>query len=233
MIPLTTLHLAHLPPDLAVHIALCADLQNAAFLRQQLLAGNAAFEYALLDASSILSPTHLHAAIFRAATDAAAGRLKSHNLHAEIVFALSANNNIADSFRKFGLTAHTTNLVIVKLTPASGAASAAERAAAAAVGAHLEAQVRGRWERFGEASCGAMADVGRIGGVYKLGVGAGRGRVTGRGGRGSGTGTGRGRGSASASVGESGTGTGSEGGRDERAEMEVTILGLMALRGAA
>ena len=129
--------------------------------------------------------------------------------------------------------------MIVKLTPASGAGTAAERAAAAAVGAHLEAQVRGRWERFGEASCGAMADVGRIGGVYKLGVGAGRGGVTGRGGRGSGTGTGRGResgrgrGSASASVGESGTGTGSEGGRDERAEMEVTILGLMALRGAA
>ncbi|MCJ1384776.1 hypothetical protein MMC17_007894 [Xylographa soralifera] len=94
MIPLTTLHLAHLPPDLAVHIALCRELQNGAFLRQQLLAGNAEFEYALLDASSILSPTHLHAAIFRAATDAQAQRLKTHNVHAEIVFALSANNNV-------------------------------------------------------------------------------------------------------------------------------------------
>ena len=53
MIPLTTLHLAHLPPDLAVHIALCRELQNAAFLRAQLLAGNAEFEYALLDAGSV------------------------------------------------------------------------------------------------------------------------------------------------------------------------------------
>ena len=53
MIPLTTLHLAHTPPDLAVHIALCRDLRNAAFLRQQLLAGNPLFEYALLDASAV------------------------------------------------------------------------------------------------------------------------------------------------------------------------------------
>ncbi|MCJ1287705.1 hypothetical protein MMC26_007057 [Xylographa opegraphella] len=208
MIPLTTLHLAHLPPDLAVHIAFCRELQNAAFLRQQLLAGNMDFEYALLDASSILSPTHLHAAIFRAALDATAGRLKSHNVHAETVFALSANNNIADSFRKFGLTAHTTDLVIVKLTPASEAGSVAERASAAAVAAHLEAHVQGRWEPFWEESCVAVADVGRIRGAYKLGAGK----------KGAG-GSGRGMGS------------GSQG--DERAELEVQILGLMALRGAA
>ncbi|MCJ1316382.1 hypothetical protein MMC15_001703 [Xylographa vitiligo] len=199
MIPLTTLHLAHLPPDLAVHIALCRQLQNAAFLRQQLLAGNTEFEYALLDARAILSPTHLHAAIFRAATDSHAGRLKSHNPHAEIVFALSANNN-------------TTDLVVVKLTPASGAGTAEERAAAAAVGAHLEAHVRGRWERFGEESCGVVADVGRIRGVYKLGPGRGKGK---------------------GGVGGMGSGSGSVGEGDERAELETTIMGLMALRGAA
>lgn len=50
---ITTLHLAHLPPSLGVHVALCRNLQNATFLRQQLLDGNSEFEYALLDASTV------------------------------------------------------------------------------------------------------------------------------------------------------------------------------------
>lgn len=53
MATLKTLHLAHLPSDLAVHIALFQNLENAAFLRQQLLDGNADFEYALVDAGVV------------------------------------------------------------------------------------------------------------------------------------------------------------------------------------
>ena len=53
MASLQTLHLAHLPASLAVHVALYRDLGNAAFLRQQLLDGNADFEYALIDASVV------------------------------------------------------------------------------------------------------------------------------------------------------------------------------------
>lgn len=48
-----TLRLAHLPPSLAVHIALYRDVQNASFLRQQLLQGNPEFEYAFIDASTV------------------------------------------------------------------------------------------------------------------------------------------------------------------------------------
>ena len=44
------LQLAHLPPDLLVHIALYENLRNASFLRQQLLEGNSEYEYALIDA---------------------------------------------------------------------------------------------------------------------------------------------------------------------------------------
>ena len=53
MATLLTLHLAHLPSDLAVHVALYTDLQNASFLRDQLLQGNPDFEYALIDASVV------------------------------------------------------------------------------------------------------------------------------------------------------------------------------------
>ena len=42
-----------MPPELALHAALYQDVRNAAFLREQLLAGNAEFEYAFIDASTV------------------------------------------------------------------------------------------------------------------------------------------------------------------------------------
>jgi hypothetical protein len=50
---LETIHLAHLPPHLPIYITLYHSVQNAAFLRQQLLAGNSDFEYAFIDASMV------------------------------------------------------------------------------------------------------------------------------------------------------------------------------------
>ena len=55
MAELQSLHLAHLPPDLAVHVALYTEVQNAPYLRDQLLQGNQDFEYALIDASVVCS----------------------------------------------------------------------------------------------------------------------------------------------------------------------------------
>ena len=50
--------LAHIPPELAVYVALYTELENAAFLRDQLLAGNTDFEYAFIDASMVcLAPS--------------------------------------------------------------------------------------------------------------------------------------------------------------------------------
>lgn len=55
MVSLQTFHIVHLPPDLAVHVALYTNVENASFLRDQLLQGNTDFEYALIDASTVCS----------------------------------------------------------------------------------------------------------------------------------------------------------------------------------
>lgn len=47
------LQLPHLPNH-DVYVLLFKDVTNAAFLRQQLLAGNADFEYAFLDATKVI-----------------------------------------------------------------------------------------------------------------------------------------------------------------------------------
>jgi hypothetical protein len=56
---LESIHLEHLPVDCTVHVALYESVKNAAFLQQQLLAGNSDFEYALIDASVVSFLTHI------------------------------------------------------------------------------------------------------------------------------------------------------------------------------
>jgi hypothetical protein len=89
-----TITLPHLP-DSPIQACLFKNVQNAAFLRQQLLEGNTDFEYAFLDASVLISRSHVLAACFRAICDSLNGCLKSRNVHSEIVFSLSPNNNVS------------------------------------------------------------------------------------------------------------------------------------------
>ena len=53
MSALETISIPHLPSSMPVHVALYRDVKNAPFLRQQLISGNADFEYALIDASMV------------------------------------------------------------------------------------------------------------------------------------------------------------------------------------
>lgn len=48
--------LEHLPEDYTIHIALFHDVENAAFLHEQLLGRNSDFEYAFIDASVVWIP---------------------------------------------------------------------------------------------------------------------------------------------------------------------------------
>ena len=89
--------LPHLP-DHPLMVCLFKDVKNASFLRQQLLDSNTEFEYAFLDATTIISRNHILAACFRAINDQLSNRLKSRNVHSEIVFSLSLNNNVRSRY---------------------------------------------------------------------------------------------------------------------------------------
>lgn len=106
---LETVTIEHVPSSHSVHIALFKDVSNAGFLQSQLLARNADFEYAFIDASSIVSRLHLLAAVYKALSVLVDGKLRSPNVHAETVNALSASNNVSHSSLKSGpaTTCHT------------------------------------------------------------------------------------------------------------------------------
>jgi EKC/KEOPS complex subunit CGI121/TPRKB len=84
----------HLPPDYAVYAALFTDVANAAFLQAQLIARNADFEYALVDAATVVSRTHLLAAVYKAVLAHKGGTLKTPNVHSETVLSLSPSLNV-------------------------------------------------------------------------------------------------------------------------------------------
>lgn len=51
-----TINLAHMPAELVLYVAMYTSVENASFLRGQLLSGNPEFEYAFIDASVVSMP---------------------------------------------------------------------------------------------------------------------------------------------------------------------------------
>ncbi|KAF2795246.1 CGI-121-domain-containing protein [Melanomma pulvis-pyrius CBS 109.77] len=189
-------------PEYPIQIALFKDVTNAAFLRSQLLEANSDFDYAFIDASMILTPTHLLSPVFLSLHLHLTTRLKTRTPHSEIIFRLHPNNNIGESYRKFGISDTTTTLIAVRLslTPDVTRESVAKHLGDVVEGTSVDVGERG--EMLGE-----WGDVGLVRKVYKLGDGGG----------------------AKGKKGAKGVAIG--GGVDERREMESVILGIMAIKG--
>jgi len=162
----TTFRLSHMTSHI-LFAALFVNVKNSAFLRQQLISANADYEYAFLDATSVLSVRQVLAAAFRAVNDSVNGRLKSRNVHSETVFALSPNNNIAESFRRFGISDATTSLIAVKIIPTNGTEDD-QVASVAAVSNHLKASIEGDPLLVTESNLAVLSDVPKICKIYKV-----------------------------------------------------------------
>lgn len=199
-------HLSHLPPELAVYVACYKDVKNAPYLRQQLLVGNQTFNYAFIDASTILSRRHLLTACFRASNDYIHDRLKSNNVQSEVVFCLSSNNNIGDAFRRFGISDESKDIVVIKVGD-SAAGNESQSLSKGSVESHLNEAVDGMGIDFSDSWFEDVCNLDKVRKNYKIAKPQPvKGAKTVNGDRNE--------------------------TRDERSEIEVQVLGLMALRGA-
>jgi EKC/KEOPS complex subunit CGI121/TPRKB len=138
--------------------------------------------------------------------------LKSRNVHSEIVFALSPNNNvgtflillplalfvdnckIAESFRRFGLTDATRDLLVIKV-------STSPEINHDTVAQHLKNVIEGTPCPFDNENLRLVSRVAKIKAAYK--------------------------------VGPPSSSPSQETGHDEQKRIEMSIIGSMALRGAA
>ncbi|KAK1752762.1 kinase binding protein CGI-121-domain-containing protein [Echria macrotheca] len=113
---LETLEIDHIPSSHRIHAALFHDVSNTDFLHAQLLARNPDFDYTFLDASSVISRLHVLSAIYRAVTTQLEGSLTTATPHSEVVLSLSPNNNIADAYRRWGITpGKTKDIIVIKI----------------------------------------------------------------------------------------------------------------------
>jgi len=199
-------HLSHLPPELAVHVACYTDVKNAPYLRQQLLAGNQTFNYAFIDASTVLSRRHLLTACFRACNDYIHDRLKSNNVQSEVVFCLSSNNNIGDAFRRFGISDESKDIIVVKVGD-SAAGDQSQTLSKGSVESHLNEAVEGIGADFSDTWLEGVCNLDKVRKNYRI---AKPQPVKG----------------AKIVNGDS------DEAMNGRSEVEVQVLGLMALRGA-
>ncbi|CAK9785508.1 hypothetical protein CC85DRAFT_276406 [Cutaneotrichosporon oleaginosum] len=141
-----TYTLPFIPPNVGtLHIAYFEDVTNAAAIKQRLVdaartegpdgeRARADVDFAFIDADLLVSKQHLVTALLstlltslpqtRAATLPAppTPRTRTHNLHSEVLCALSPNNNISDAIRRFGVGGDTTRLVVVRFGGARPAA---------------------------------------------------------------------------------------------------------------
>ncbi|KAH7122138.1 protein CGI121 [Dactylonectria estremocensis] len=163
---LETIPIDHLPSSHTIHAVLFRNVKNAAFLHQQLLARNAEFEYGFVDASVIVSRLQLLSAVFKATLTAVNGALKTPNVHSEIVVALNSSSNIADSYRRFGISPSTKDLVVVKV------AFPAEDDTLALTGEqiwdHLKANVEGEALALTDENLVATTDLTKVRKYYKI-----------------------------------------------------------------
>ncbi|GMK59890.1 hypothetical protein CspeluHIS016_0901070 [Cutaneotrichosporon spelunceum] len=126
------------PPNLStLQIAYFEDVTNAAAIKHRLVeaantpgaageVARAAVDFAFIDADLLVSRAHLITALFAAlltslpsvsgATLAAppVPKTRTHNLHSEVLCALSPNNNISEAIRRFGVGKGTRRLIVAK-----------------------------------------------------------------------------------------------------------------------
>lgn len=91
---LERLDLEHIPPAYQVYTAYFRDVANTEFLHKQLLSRNTEFQYAFIDASSVISRLHILSAVYSAVNVLIDGTLRTPNVHSEMVVSLNINNNV-------------------------------------------------------------------------------------------------------------------------------------------
>ncbi|KAL2270722.1 hypothetical protein VTJ83DRAFT_93 [Remersonia thermophila] len=178
---LERIQLEHVPANIRIYATLFRDVANADFLHSQLLARNPDFEYAFVDASSVISRFHLLSAVYAAVNALVTGSLRTPNVHSEIVVSLNVNNNIADAYRRWGIApGKTKDLIVVKVVAApegaasTGTASSPARTAQEpddeqqSLWTHLATHVQGTPSDLTDANLAPLTDWSKVRKYYRL-----------------------------------------------------------------
>jgi EKC/KEOPS complex subunit CGI121/TPRKB len=104
-------------------------------------------------------------AVFKATSTAVNATLRTPNVHSEIVCNMSSSNNIADAYRRYGISPSTKDLVVVKVTfPVEGT----EPLTQDQIWEHLKTNVEGEAVSITDEQISTATDVPKVRKYYKL-----------------------------------------------------------------
>ncbi|CUS10209.1 unnamed protein product [Tuber aestivum] len=166
----TTYTIPHLPPH-KIYITHLPALSSAAFktFQRELTSSTSppSSEYAFLDASVILSTTHLLAAVFQAVrNELVSGKRRTRNVHSEVVYCLGGNNNIKEAYKRFGVTEETKDVIVIKIAHGSGEYWCEREE----VGENIRRVIgeEGVMEAYGDGVARRVVDVEKVKRYYKI-----------------------------------------------------------------
>ncbi|EPY49773.1 CGI121 family protein [Schizosaccharomyces cryophilus OY26] len=142
-----------------VNVFVFENVENAEKMRQELIGKNPVYDYAFIDASSIVSVKQIYSAIMRALQAQLDGQMKSKTLHTEVILSLSPKTEISSALRQFGMSVKSTKVLVVKI---NGTLSEAEEEA------HVDEIVQGARLSFSDETFQKLADMKVIKKNYKL-----------------------------------------------------------------
>lgn len=106
-------------PEKTLHIAVFDEVSNSAEVCAWVRTPEAGC--AAIDARMVVDSSQLFAAALVALHADARGKLATHGLYSEALFALSASRQISDAFRRFGVSETCTRMVLITFDDAVAA----------------------------------------------------------------------------------------------------------------
>ncbi|TGZ52354.1 hypothetical protein CRM22_010640 [Opisthorchis felineus] len=117
-------------PSYSLYLGYFRDVQNAEFLRKQVLAKRLPIPpmstCVLLDASYILDPVQVECAVTQALLHVSSNAMITHELATEVVYCLSPTRSLNQALKTFSANPSTKHFLVVVIIPVSTASSAAE-----------------------------------------------------------------------------------------------------------
>ncbi|CAD6578412.1 MAG: hypothetical protein CYPHOPRED_000573 [Cyphobasidiales sp. Tagirdzhanova-0007] len=109
-----------------ITLALWTNIASASELRQRLVAASMMqgteaaavrekLDFAFIDGTMIVSRQHILTAAHQAILGAAQGELRTQTVHSELIDHLNPTTNIAEGLRRFGISAKSTSVLLVKI----------------------------------------------------------------------------------------------------------------------
>ncbi|GMG39708.1 unnamed protein product [Ambrosiozyma monospora] len=102
-------------PSYKVFATVFTDVKNTDEIKSHLIKGDRQYDFAFINAENILSFEQLYSALYKALLDDTNDRKKSKTLHTELIFDLAPQKNIMECLNKFGISSHSSNLLVIKI----------------------------------------------------------------------------------------------------------------------